>query len=66
MAILSIILGVIMTIFGISLMFTSFATFLAAGFIIGIMLFAYGIISLIRSIQQRAGVPAYVRETITA
>ena len=55
-----------MTIFGISLMFTPFATFLAAGFIIGIMLFVYGIISLIRSIQQRAGVPAYVRETITA
>ena len=60
MAILSIILGVIITIFGISLMFTPFATFLAAGFIIGIMLFVYGIISLIRSIQQRAGVPAYV------
>ena len=60
MAVLSIILGVAMTILGITCLFTPFATFLAAGFIIGIMLFVYGIVALIRSIQKRAGVPAYI------
>lgn len=44
--------------------FTPFATFMAAGYIIGIMLFIYGIIALIRSIQKRAGVPAYVTSAL--
>ena len=37
---------------------------MAAGYIIGIMLFIYGIIALIRSIQKRAGVPAYITSAL--
>lgn len=64
MAVLSVIIGVILAVGGVFCMFTPFATFLAAGYIIGIMLFIYGIIALIRSIQKRAGVPAYVTSAL--
>ncbi len=64
MAVLSIIVGAIITVGGIICFFTPFATFMAAGYIIGIMLFIYGIIALIRSIQKRAGVPAYVTSAL--
>lgn len=60
MSVLAIIVGVIITVGGAFCLFTPFATFLAAGYIIGIMLFIYGIITLIRSIQKRAGVLAYI------
>lgn len=64
MAVLSIIVGAILTVGGIICFFTPFATFMAAGYIIGIMLFIYGIIALIRSIQKRAGVPAYITSAL--
>jgi len=64
MAVLSIIVGAIITVGGIICFFTPFATFMAAGYIIGIMLFIYGIIALIRSIQKRAGVPAYITSAL--
>ena len=64
MAVLSIIVGAIITVGGIICFFTPFATFMAAGYIIGIMLFIYGIIALIRSIQKRAGVPAYITSVL--
>lgn len=60
MAVLSIIVGIILSVSGVFCIFTPFATFMAAGYIIGIMLFIYGIIALIRSIQKRAGVLAYI------
>ncbi len=60
MAVLSIIVGIILSVGGVFCIFTPFATFMAAGYIIGIMLFIYGIIALIRSIQKRAGVLAYI------
>ena len=55
MGILTTILGVLLAIGGFCCIFTPFATFLAAGYIIGIMLFIYGIFALIRSIQLKAG-----------
>ena len=64
MAVLSIIVGAIITVGGVICFFTPFATFMAAGYIIGIMLFIYGIIALIRSIQKRAGVPAYITSAL--
>ena len=64
MAVLSIIVGAIITVGGIICFFTPFATFMAAGYIIGIMLFIYGIIALISSIQKRAGVPAYITSAL--
>lgn len=64
MSILAVIVGVILSVGGVFCLFTPFATFLAAGYIIGIMLFAYGIIALIRSIQRRAGVLAYVSSAL--
>lgn len=60
MGILTIILGIILIVGGFSCIFTPFATFLAAGYIIGIMLFIYGIFALIRAIQTKAGVLAYI------
>lgn len=60
MTVLTIILGVILIIGGICCIFTPFATFLAAGYIIGIMLFIYGIIALIRAIQTKGGAFAYI------
>lgn len=60
MAVLTIILGVLLMVGGVACIFTPFATFLAAGYIIGIMLFIFGIFALIRSIQTKAGALAYV------
>ena len=55
MSILSIILGVILIVGGVFCMFTPFATFLSAGFMIAIMLFMYGIFGLVRFFQKEAG-----------
>ena len=64
MTILTIILGVVLMIGGFSCLLTPFASFLAAGYIIGIMLFVYGIASLIREIQTKAGVLAYISSVL--
>ena len=55
MSILSIILGVLMIVGGVFCMFTPFATFLSAGFMIAIMLFMYGIFGVVRFFQKEAG-----------
>ena len=55
MGIFSIILGIILIIGGVSFMFTPFATFLAAGYMIAIMLFMYGIFGVVRFFQKEAG-----------
>ena len=60
MGVLTIILGVLLAIGGFCCIFTPFATFLAAGYIIGIMLFIYGLFALIRSVQMKAGALAYI------
>ncbi len=60
MAILTILLGVLMIVGGVCSFFTPLATFLAAGYIIGIMLFVFGIFALIRAIQKKAGALAYI------
>lgn len=60
MGVLTIILGVLLMVGGFCCIFTPFATFLAAGYIIGIMLFIYGIFALIRSIQTKSGALAYI------
>lgn len=60
MTVVTIILGILLMALGASCMFTPFATFLAAGYIIGIMLFVYGIFALVRAIQTKAGALAYV------
>ena len=60
MGVLTVILGILLMAGGIGCIFTPFATFLAAGYIIGIMLFVYGIVVLVRSIQTKAGALAYV------
>ena len=56
MAVLSIIIGILLIIAGFSCMCTPFATFLSAGYFIGIMMFAYGIAGIIRAIQKRSTV----------
>lgn len=53
MAILSIILGVIMAVFGITCMFTPILTFFGLGFFIGIMLLIYAIVGIIRAIGHK-------------
>ena len=55
MGILSIILGVILIVGGVFCMFTPFATFLSAGYMIAIMLFIYGIFGIVRFFQKEAG-----------
>ena len=64
MGILTIILGVFLAVGGFCCIFTPFATFLAAGYIIGIMLFIYGIFALIRAIQIKAGALAYITSAL--
>ena len=54
MTVLSIILGILMIFAGISLMCTPLATFLYAGYFLGIMMFVYGIAGIIRAIQKQA------------
>ena len=56
MSILSIILGVLLIIGGVCCMFTPFATFLSAGFIIAIMMFVYGIFGVVRFFNKECGV----------
>ena len=60
MTVLSVILGIFLIVGGICCFFTPLATFLAAGYIIGIMLFVYGIVALIRSIASKAGALAII------
>jgi uncharacterized membrane protein HdeD (DUF308 family) len=60
MTVLSIILGVILMIGGVACIFTPFATFLVAGYFIGIMLFIFGIIGLIKAIRDKGGALQYV------
>ena len=64
MGILTIILGVLLLAGGFCCIFTPLATFLAVGYIIGIMLFVYGIIALIRSIQMKTGVLAIITSVL--
>ena len=56
MSILSIILGVLLIVGGVCCMFTPFATFLSAGFMIAIMMFIYGIYGVVRFFQKECGV----------
>ncbi len=56
MSIISIILGVILIAGGVFCMFTPFATFLSAGYMLAIMLFIYGIFGIVRFFQKEAGV----------
>jgi len=56
MSILSIILGILLIIGGVCCMFTPFATFLSAGFIIAIMMFVYGIFGVVRFFNKECGV----------
>lgn len=60
MGIFIIILGVLLMVGGFSCLFTPFASVLAAGYLIGIMLFIYGIFSLVRAIQRRANFLVYI------
>lgn len=56
MSVLSTILGVILIVGGVCCMFTPFATFLSAGFMIAIMMFVYGIFGVVRFFQKESGV----------
>ncbi|MCR5024628.1 MAG: DUF308 domain-containing protein [Lachnospiraceae bacterium] len=56
MAVVSVILGILLIISGFSCMFTPFATFLSAGYFVGIMMFAYGIAGIIKAFQKRSTV----------
>ena len=64
MGVLTIILGILLMVGGIACIFTPFATFLAAGYIIGIMLFIFGIFALVRAIQTKAGALAYITSVL--
>jgi len=54
MVVLSIILGVLLIIGGISCMATPFATYLSTGYFVGIFMFVYGIAGLVRGFQKKA------------
>ena len=56
MAVLSVIIGILLIIAGFSCMCTPFATFLSAGYFVGIMMFAYGIGGIIKAFQKRSTV----------
>lgn len=60
MTVLSIILGILMIFAGFSLMCTPLATFLSAGYFLGIMMFVYGIAGIIRAFQKKN----YIFETV--
>lgn len=62
MTVLTIILGVLMIFFGISMMCTPLATFLSAGYFLGIMMFVYGIAGIIRAFQKQS----HIFETISS
>ncbi len=52
---LSVVLGVIMLICGFMCVVTPFATFLFAGYLIGILLLVFGIIGLIMAVSNKSG-----------
>lgn len=56
MAVISVILGILLIISGFSCMFTPFATFLSAGYFVGIMMFAFGIAGIVKAFQKRSTV----------
>ena len=60
MTVLAIILGVLMVFAGVSLMCTPLATFLSAGYFLGIMMLVYGIIGIVKAFQKQS----HVFETI--
>ena len=53
---ISIILGILLIFCGISAMCTPFATFLSVGYLIGIMMFVYGIMGIIKTFQRKSDV----------
>ena len=55
MSVLSIILGVLLIIGGVGCMFTPFASFLSAGYMIAMMMFVYGIFGVVRFFQKECG-----------
>ena len=64
MTILCIILGILLIGGGVSLMLTPLATFMAAGFIIGIGLLVYGIVGLANSIKYKVGALAIITNVL--
>lgn len=53
MKVLTIILGVIMAICGVSCMFTPLITFLEAGYFLSILLLVYGLMAIIRAVTEK-------------
>ena len=53
MTVLSIILGVLMVICGVSCMFTPLATFLSAGYFFVILLFVYGVMGIVNAVSTK-------------
>lgn len=64
MIILCIILGILLIGSGFSLMLTPLATFMAAGFIIGIGMLVYGIVGLANSIKYNVGALAIITNVL--
>lgn len=60
MGVLSIIVGVLLVIAGFACIFTPFATFLATGVLLGILLLVYGVAGIIRSIGHKAGILEWI------
>lgn len=60
MAVLCVILGIIMIIGGFSCMFTPLATLAAVGFILGPLLLVFGIVGIVRAIQEKGGVLEWI------
>lgn len=60
MVVLSVILGVLLIIVGFSCIFTPLATFLATGYLLGIILLVYGIAGIIRSFGHKADVLEWI------
>ena len=60
MSVLFVILGVLLIIGGISCIFTPLATLLAAGYIIGILLLVFGVIGIVRDIQEKGDVLEWI------
>ena len=54
MGVLSVILGVLLIIGGLSCMFTPLATFLSTGYFLGIMMLVYGVGGIIRAVSHKA------------
>lgn len=60
MGVLAIIVGIILAIGGVACMFTPIVTFLAAGYIICIALFVFGVFGLIYAITRKSGAATYI------